>query len=160
MWRQLRKLGAVYLEGGVWLSPETEAHRSALLHLADEVNRNGGTADCFIAASLDGTQEEKLFGLFGEARNKEYRNLMGECQKFLAHLDREISGEHFIFNEVEELESDLDRIQRWFNQVRQRDVFLPSLQGEVEEQIKSCKELFGTFVQEVYERGEAGRGSP
>jgi hypothetical protein len=156
MWRRMRKLGAVYLEEGIWVLPHTEALARAVHELVAEVQRHTGAAVAFVARGLDGEQEEKLLDRFNHAREEEYAEVIGECQKLLAHIRRETAGQHYEFTEAEELEEDLEKIQRWLAQVRDRDVFAVEVRYTVQQRLQDCRQALDQFMQEVYERRAEG----
>lgn len=155
MWRRMRKLGAVYLEEGIWVLPYTEALARAVHELVAEVERHSGSAVAFVARGLTGEQEEKLLARFNQAREEEYAEIIRECQKFLAHIRREAGEQHYEFPEVEELEEDLEKIERWLAQVRERDAFGIETRYVVEQRLQDCRNALDHFTQQVYEqRGE------
>lgn len=152
VWRHLRKLGAVYLEVGVWLLPHTEALAQAIQGVIAEVQREGGIATVFLVRALSSEQEEELRTRFNQAREKEYAEVRRECQKLLAHIQREAEEQEYEFAEVEELEEDFEKIERWFSQVHERDIFGIEAGNTVEQQLRGCREALARFTQETYER--------
>lgn len=144
------------LEGGAWLLPHTEELSWAAQELATEIRRQGGTVTAFVAESLDGEQEEELRARFNQAREEEYQDLLRECEKLLAHVERETHEEDFEFLEVEEMEADLERVQQRLTQVQRRDIFGVPLQKAVEQRLQQCRDTLAHFTQETYERGHEG----
>jgi hypothetical protein len=71
-WRALKACGAAVLRDGVYLLPDSEAHRQALAGVADDVRRNDGQAQVLTQAEC----AEDLRGLFD--RSAEYTNWLAE----------------------------------------------------------------------------------
>ena len=156
MWRRMRKLGAVYLEEGIWVLPHTEALTGVVHELLAEVERHTGTAIAFVARGVSGEQEEKLLTRFNQAREEEYAEVTRECQKLLAHIHRETAGEHYEFAEAEELEEDLEKIKHWLAQVRERDAFGVEARDAVQQHLQDCRDALDQFMLEVFDRKAEG----
>ncbi|MCX7960848.1 MAG: chromate resistance protein [Burkholderiales bacterium] len=62
--RTLEGLGAAVLREGVYLLPDSAPGREGLLHLADYVAKNGGSAHVLQATALGAAQTRALRGLF------------------------------------------------------------------------------------------------
>lgn len=82
----------------------------------------------------------------------EYDEVIHECGKLLAHVEREKDEEHFEFNELEELDEDLEKIERWLERVQQRDVFGVPAKGAALKALQSCRDALASFAQETYQR--------
>jgi vacuolar-type H+-ATPase subunit I/STV1 len=141
----------VYLDEGVWVLPNTEVLARAVRDLTIDVERQGGTAAAFVARGLNPQQEEKLLTRFNQAKEEEYAEVLRECQKLLAHIQRETAAQHYEFAEVEELEEDLEKNQRWLTQVRERDSFGIEAGYIVQQHLQSCRAALDQFTQAVYE---------
>lgn len=156
VWRRLQKLGAVNLEGGVWLLPYTESLAASLEEVVAEVRRHGGGAHTFVTVEMSPDEEEALRERYNRAREEEYAELLHECRKHLAHIERETEEQNFAFTEVEEVEEDLEKIRRWFAQIRERDVFGVPAARQVEEMLNKCGETLDGFMRKAYEVGAKG----
>jgi hypothetical protein len=153
VWRRLRKLGAVYVDGGFWCLPNTPALTEAAREVAAEIRGQGGTANVFAANELDAEQSQRLRSRFNQAREQEYAEVIGQCERFLAHVQRATGRKDFEFAEVEELEHDLDKRQRWFSQIRERDVFGVEARSRAEKLLQECREALDHFIDQAYEHG-------
>ena len=76
-----------------------------------------------------------------------------ECDKFDAEIAREIAREKFTPAELDEEEQNLERLQRWYRELRARDVLGAPSVSEAELRLKSSSERLGGFAQQVFERG-------
>lgn len=151
VWRHLRRLGAVHLEGGTWALPHNLGTERSIREVATTVRESGGVAFSFVAHLLDAEQEEEMRRRYNDARVVEYNEVFHECEKLLAHVEREKQEERFEFNELEELEEDLEKIERWLERVQQRDVFGVPTQGASLKAIQSCRDALASFAHETYQ---------
>src|SRR4029079_19623709 len=117
VWRRLRKLGAVHLSEGFWVLPNSSAMRSQLDGVIREVQSYNGTPCAFTSSDIDSEQSERLRAKFLEARDEEYRELQGQYDKFVLHVDHARSTRRFTFAEVEELEEEITKLERWLTEV-------------------------------------------
>jgi hypothetical protein len=76
-----------------------------------------------------------------------------ECDKFDAEIAREIAKEKFTAAELDEEEQNLERLQRWYRELRARDVLGAPSASEAELRLKSSSERLEGFAQQVFERG-------
>jgi hypothetical protein len=56
------------------------------------------------------------------AREAEYRELAGECAKFLAEIEHEFEMQKFTLAELDEEEAELEKLQQWHERIRARDL--------------------------------------
>jgi DNA-binding transcriptional regulator PaaX len=159
VWRRLRKLGAVYLDEGVWLLPHTQALAEAVREVVTEVQHHEGRASAFLASGLDPEQREELQARFNQAREREYHELLLMGQRFLGHIQREIEEQRFEFARVEELEEDLEKRRRWLAQIKERDVFEVEQRHTTEQLLQECQVALERFIEQAYE-SEGGKLPP
>src|SRR4051794_38198923 len=69
-----------------------------------------------------GRGDGRLVEAWNEARDAEYRELVGECAKFLAEINHEFEVEKFTLAELDEEEAELDKLQPWHERIRARDL--------------------------------------
>ncbi|MCL4545183.1 MAG: hypothetical protein M1118_11400, partial [Chloroflexi bacterium] len=72
----------------------------------------------------------------------------------LAHIRRETEHRDFSYAEVEELEADLAKIRRWFEQVQARDYFGTQEADRVEDLLTRGEEALGAFLEEASSQAE------
>jgi len=97
---------------------------------------------------LAGAQE--VHAAFQAARDDEYEEIVDRCEDFLAQVKKEHVAGHYTFAELEENEVDLDKLQKWFDRVRQRDVFGASGRTAVEKALARCAESLEEYAARVY----------
>ena len=161
IWRRLRKLGAVYLNEGFWALPNEDALQKEVQSLIAEVEASNGSASAFTSKSLTQQQEERLRARFLEARDEEYSELAGQYAKFVLHVEHARSTLRYTFAEVEELEEELTKLDRWLVEIHLRDFFSSPQYMAVAHSLDEGRELLQSFVASTYEAlGESTAGDP
>ncbi len=158
VWRQLKKLGALSLEGGGWLIPKTEPLAARMTGILQTVTEMEGTANLFTVIHFSEAQEKRILARFYLEREQEYAEIGKECHKTLHHIEREAQQGQFNLGEVEELEGDLAKINRWFSDVKERDFQSAEVRKEVEKLIGEVEARLATFTQQTYERLQGSEG--
>ena len=152
IWRQLKKLGALSMEGTGWLLPKEEPFATKIKGILNSVEEMGGTSNLYIVSDFSETQEQRVIERFQQEREREYAEIIKECHKMLRHIERERQQQEFNFEEVQELEGDLGKINRWFSEAKERDFWDTAAREEVEGLINEVETGLTTFTQETYER--------
>jgi len=117
------------------------------------VKRADGEAIVFEAAPRGEAQAARLEGLYTEAREAEWTEFLSECDKFEQEINKEISKGKFIHAELDEEEQSMERMRRWFRELRGRDVFHAPSAEPAERRLKECGEVLEDFADRVYEAG-------
>lgn len=155
LWRQLKKLGALSIEGGGWLLPKREPLSSNIVELARAVEEMGGSTNIYIVTHFTEAQEQRTVAKFRDEREREYAELIKECQKALQHIERENEEQQFNFEEVEELEGDLAKINRWFSNIKERDFGDAPARKDAEKLLAEVEAALAAFIQKTYEKSES-----
>ena len=153
IWRELRRAGAVSLQQATWalpLHPATDATIDRVLAL---VERAEGEALVFMSRPRDEEMAASIEDQFLEGREAEWHEFVRECDKFDAEIAREIAKEKFTPAELDEEEQNLERLQRWYRELRARDVLGAPSASEAELRLKSSSERLEGFAQQVFDRG-------
>jgi len=150
VWRRLRKLGAVHLNEGFWVLPNSPSMRSELDGVIREIRSYNGTPSAFTSSDFDPQQNERLRAKFLEARDEEYREVQGQYDKFVVHVDHARSTHRFTFAEVEELEEEISKLERWLNEVSERDTFGSPQQEATAASLREGRELLQRFTEDTY----------
>ena len=153
IWRDLKRLGALYLQQCVCLVPHTEALAAAFDRVHSKIVDDGGEALCMKIPQLRPADETKIIDALRALRDKEYDELIEECAtKFVKEIEFERFRNNYTFEEAEEIEHDLDKIRRWFTRIVERDWFAAPRRSEAEAWIDKCQLLLDAFEHDVYER--------
>jgi hypothetical protein len=128
----------------------------ALDRAVELVERADGEVLVFEAVPRGAVMGARLAELFNEEREAEWVEFLAECTKFEHEIDKEIRIGKFTTAELDEEEQDLERLRRWFRELRTRDLFGAGSRPEAEQRLKVCTERLEDYVERVLERG----GSP
>ena len=152
IWRQLKKIGALSAEGTGWLLPKTEPLLVAIIDIMRSVEELGGTANLYMLTHYSEAQEQRSIARFQQEREREYSEIITECQKAMKHIEREEQVNQFNIEEVEELEGDFEKIKRWYAETRKRDFWEVAARDKVEKSISEVEASLAVFTQKTYDK--------
>jgi hypothetical protein len=153
VWREVKKIGAVYLRDGVCVLPERPETFDAADAIASRVREFEGDATVATRVRFDAARSETVIAAFKTARSDEYAEVTREAERLLEHTARETNHRDFTFAELEELEEDLAKLRRWTNQVQARDYFPDASAAELTEQLLArCDAALAEFLEEAAAR--------
>ncbi len=147
VWRKIKRVGAVYLRDGVCVLPQTPAAESALSAIAQRILGFEGRATVVRDAQLEADQAREVTERMLAARATEYGAIHQDAQAFLEHIRRETNHRDFSFAELEELEADLQKLQRWHEQVRARDHVNTGSEAGIDGVLRTCDEALSQFME-------------
>ncbi len=152
IWRQLKKLGAISMEGAGWLIPNAEPFATRIKDILKSVEKMEGTANLYSVTDFNEVQEQRAIARFQQERDREYTEIIKECHKLLRHMERERQQQEFNFEEVQELEGDLGKIHRWLAEAKERDFWDVATREEVKKLTNEAETGLAAFTQETFER--------
>ena len=153
VWRELRRVGAVSLQQATWALPRRSEFLDALDRAVEIIERADGEVLVFEAVPRGEAMRARLETLFNEEREAEWAEFLAECTKFEREIDKEIRIEKFTAAELDEEEQNLERLRRWFRELRARDLFATGAQPEAESRLKVCTERLEDYAEQVFEHG-------
>jgi len=157
IWRQLKKIGALSAEGSGWLLPKTEPLLAAMTEIMSTVEEMEGTSNLYTLTHSSEAQEQRNIARFQEERKQEYSGIIMECHKALKHIEREYQLKEFKFEEVEELEGDLEKIKRWFVDIKKRDFWDAPARQEAESLMSEVEASLAKFTQKTYDEHQGAK---
>lgn len=152
LWRHLKQLGAVYLQQAICVLPDRPHVAEALVNLMKRVAEMDGEATIFKTDAPDTVWVERVVSESRQARNEEYAEVVENVERMEAELDRETAAGKFTFAELEELDSDVERLRKWLARVQARDYFEGTRQAEAVERLDTAAKRLEVFAATVYER--------
>ena len=153
IWRDLKRLGALYLQQCVCILPRRDPVQEELSRIIAKIPTLGGEYTRFDIPQLPAADEAKIITAFRTLRDKEYAEIVEECEtKFVKEIEFEHFRQNYTFEEAEEIGQDLEKIRRWYGRVVERDWFAAPGRAAVEDRIARCQELLNDFEQTVYRR--------
>jgi hypothetical protein len=150
VWRELRRVGGLSLGHGVWALPSTPAFTEGVERAVELVERGEGEVVLLDAAPHDETHAARLEAQFTAAREAEWNEFLAECAKYEAELDHEIEKGKFTLAELDEEEQSLERLRRWYRELKLRDLFGAPSAREAEERLKHCANQLEAYAGRVY----------
>jgi hypothetical protein len=164
IWRELRRLGALTLGPGVWAVPATPAFQPGIARAGELARRADGTVLVLEAAPVDQATGAWLEAEFTAARREEWAEFVADCGKYEAELAKEQRLGKLTLAELEEEEHSLERLRRWWRDLKARDALSLPEASEAEQHLKRCEQLLDGYAEQVYRAvhqplGETGAGT-
>lgn len=150
VWRQLKQLGALYLQQAAAILPERPELRAALEALAAHIREFGGEASLLETTSPSPEWELDLIQRFNQTRDAEYREVIENVERFEDEIHRESRKGKFTFAELEDIEADWEKLQRWYERVRARDFFGAPGGASAAQALERGRVALETFTAQVY----------
>ena len=135
---------------GVWAVPDLPAMQPVVERLAELVGAAAGTWLVLSAAGHSERDAGRLEQLYSEARELEWTEFHADCRKYLAELDNEERIGKYTLAELEEEEQSLDRLRRWYRELRSRDLLGIPATIDSATDLKRCEDRFETYAEHVY----------
>jgi hypothetical protein len=148
-WRNLRSLGAHYLQQSVCLLPATPKTTRAVTRLVTRVRAEGGNSEMLRIHLTDLKQEATVIDAIGRERTDEYHEVVGSTRQFHEELALERRRGRATYTELEESDADLARHQKWLAAIRARDYFDAPGGQEAAAAVASCEEALARFESEA-----------
>lgn len=150
VWRELRRVGAVSLQSAVWAVPVGDGFDEGVKRAVRLVERAQGHAFVLDVDPKSGSLGE-LEALYSTERDEEWGEFSAECDKALAELANEVAKEKFTLAELDEEEHNIDRLRRWYRELRAKDLFGAPLASAAETKLKEATEALDDFATSVYQ---------
>jgi DNA-binding transcriptional regulator PaaX len=152
VWRELRRSGALHVQQSVVVVPDSDAFRGDVERLRGVVNDVGGQVTALRAESLDPGDDARFRDAWNEARDDQYRELNGECAKFLAEIEHEFAIGKFTLAELDEEEAEMDKLRRWHERIRQLDLHEAGGGAAALKALEEAEAALARYSQAVFER--------
>ena len=159
VWRQLKQLGAIYLQQAVAVLPDRPELRAGLEQLGERIRQGDGEVSLLETLSPTPAWEDELVGRFNLVRNEEYDEVVESVERFEDEIRRETRKRRFTFAELEESERDWEKLRHWSRRLGERDFFDASGRPAAEEALARGRALLDVFTREVYRHEEVGTES-
>jgi hypothetical protein len=159
VWRQLKKIGSIYLQQSVCVFPDNAELRRDLAPILQRIEQAGGEFHLLPLRRLDGDEEQKLINRFLEQTASHYREIVENCEvNFTKEVEFETYRKNFTYEEAEEIRSEFEKICAWFDRVRHRDWFGAPNEPEARAWVRRCEQLLEEFEAKVYDAQGEGNG--
>jgi len=152
VWREVRRSGALHVQQSVVAVPDAEAFADAVEALRQVLADVGGQVMSLRAEPLVSGDDHRLLEAWNQARDDEYRELAGECAKFLAEIDHEFEIEKFTLAELDEEEAELDKLQRWHQRIQRLDIHGAPGRAAAVSALRQAETALARYSNAVFER--------
>lgn len=144
-WRNLRSLGAHYLQQSVCLLPATPKATRAATRLVTRLRAEGGNGEMLRIKLTDAKQEAAIIEAFQRERSDEYHEVVERTQQFHEELEHERRRGRATYTELEESDADLARHQKWLAAINARDYFDAPGAEAAASAVARCEEALARF---------------
>jgi hypothetical protein len=159
VWRQLKKIGSIYLQQSVCVFPANAQVRSDLQPILEKITESGGEFHLLPLRQLDSAEESKLIQQFLDQTSNHYREIIENCEiNFTKEIEFETFRKNFTYEEAEEIRSEFEKICVWFERVHRRDWFGAANQAEAREWVARCEAMLEEFEARVFGKDDGGGG--
>jgi hypothetical protein len=156
IWRELKRVGALYLQQSACILPEREPLLSTLQRIAERVNELHGSYHLLPLRELPAEEETKIIDGFLAQSNLQYDEIIENCDvNFAKEIEFETFRQNFTYAEAEEIRQELDKIRRWYERVVERDWFGAARREQALRSIEHCEQLLEGFEEKVFLKQEA-----
>jgi hypothetical protein len=150
VWRELRRIGALSVGQGVWAVPDAPVFAEGIDRAIELAERGDGDIVVLTATGRSTADADRLEALFAAARKDEWTEFLADCGKFDAEIDKELAKGKLTLAELEEEEHSLERLRRWYRELKTRDVFGAPEAAEAESRLKHCTERLEEYTEQVF----------
>jgi hypothetical protein len=153
VWRDLKRLGCLYVQQAVCVLPDRPELRASLDQVRSRIDDLGGSSIFLTLTDIDPDAAAQFVEGFRGNSAKEYAEIVDECDvKFVKEIEFERFRENYTFEETEEIRQDLEKLRRWLDRVESRDWVGAPGRDLARERITACETLLEQFEADVYER--------
>jgi hypothetical protein len=161
-WRNLRRLGAHYLQQSVCVLPATPKTIRVTTRLVTRLRTEGGRGEMLRIQLTEPGQEAAVIDSMQRERTDEYHELVESTRQFQEELEQERRRGRAMYTELEESDVDLARHHKWLAAIRARDYFDAPGGEEAAAAVESCEDALARFESDALsaELGEAADPRP
>jgi DNA-binding transcriptional regulator PaaX len=153
VWRQLKRLGALYVQQAVCVLPDRPELRESLEKVRRRLDELGGSSIFLTLTEVDDDARDQFVEGFRSQSAKEYAEIIEECDtKFVKEIEFERFRENYTFEEAEEIRQDLEKLRRWLKKVEARDWMSAEGRDVARQKVADCELLLEGFEADVYQR--------
>lgn len=120
VWRDLKSQGGLYPQMSFCILPYSQDMLTKLEEIKSEVGSVGKMLVLRTNAPAPG-DNKFLQSLMNEQTERQYLEILEECQEFLQEIKSNIAQKVFKDEEIQELDESLDGLNRWFAKIQSID---------------------------------------
>jgi hypothetical protein len=153
VWRELKRLGGLYVQQAVCVLPDRGDMRDTLAKVRTRIDELGGSSIFLTLHDVEPDARTRFVDGFREQSAKEYAEIVEECEtKFFKEIEFERFRGNYTFEETEEIRQDLEKLRRWLDKVEARDWMGADGRELARQKVAECETLLEQFEADVYEK--------
>lgn len=153
VWRDLKRLGGLYVQQAVCVLPDRHDLRAKLSKVRARIDELGGSSIFLTLRDVESDANTQFVDGFREQSAKEYAEIVEECDtKFVKEIEFERFRNNYTFEEAEEIRQDLEKLRRWLAKVEERDWMAAEGRELARAKVAGCEEMLEQFEADVYEK--------
>jgi ChrB-like protein len=153
VWRDLKRLGGLYVQQAVCVLPDRADLRASLARVRARIDELGGSSIFLTLRDVEDEAREQFIAGFRANSAKEYAEIIEECEtKFFKEIEFERFRENYTFEEAEEIRQDLEKLRRWLERIEARDWLGADGREQARAKVAECEALLEDFEADVYDR--------
>jgi len=150
IWREFKKIGALYPQMSICLLPDNNETKKKVSSVSKIVKENGEIIILEGRGVLENDQD-KILEKFRFERDKQYEEILEECQEFMDEIELNIKNKKISQEEVEEMEEVLEGLKTWLKKVQNIDwIESPPLSQKVEKLLARCNDSMDHFAELIH----------
>jgi Protein ChrB, N-terminal len=147
VWRDLKRMGALYPQISVCLIPDNNVNRKKLQTIEKMAKKSGKFMN-FQCRGISESDQQSILHMFRTERDKQYDEILEECQEFVDEIKLNVDKKKTVQEEVEEMEEALDGLRGWLDRIKTIDwVEKPAASIRVEKLLGRCQDLMDKFTE-------------
>jgi hypothetical protein len=143
------------LAQGVWTVPATPVFLAAVERAAASARRGVGEVVLVRVDPEDEQAGATLREAFLQVRLQEWDEFDADCTKYEQEIAKEVRTAKFTLAELEEEEQSLERLRRWYHDLKARDVLGLDAAVKAAGRLRECEAVFEDYADGVYARMHA-----
>jgi hypothetical protein len=147
VWREFKTIGALYPQLSICLVPDNNNNQERLGKIESMIGKSGRVMK-LQGKSITESDQDNLLRIFRTERDKQYNEILEECQEFIDEIKSNIKNKKTTQEEVEEMHEVLEGLRRWLDKAKSIDwIERPAAAIKVEKLLKKCQESMDRFAE-------------
>lgn len=153
VWRRVNELGLTSIIRSVFASIEGKEGRIKAEVLVNLIEDKGGQAWLFTAESYSPEDKRSVEGIIKVKIENEVKEFLEECGEFIQDISKELKEQEFEFYEMEELNNDLRKLEKWKTKLIEKyPSSAKALYERLEQKLNQCRKLMRVFEKKCMEK--------
>lgn len=144
IWREIKKIGALYLQDGVCIVPDMDDVQLFIGALGEKAVSFGGTEFTFRSTVMSDEKNKEMIDEFNRTREKEYLELVPIIEEIEGNIDKDTRT--LDEDQVQEILDSFRKTTRKFQIIEARDYFDTEISKEIRFLLDACRKKMIRFL--------------